>query len=168
MDDAARLFAEAQAARLASDFLLLERTSRDLIAAGERDGNDKARADGYYHLGLALTNLNRTTEATVATAFPLLGEIDNPRWVAWYFDVWFLIAARLGRYDLAAVVLGFTDKCRDEHNQPRTQAIMPWFSEARERLVRELGIERIDELVESGEALTVESAYALAIEMRPR
>lgn len=41
---------------------------------------------------------------------------------------------------------------------------MPWFSEARERLARELGAERIDELVEAGEALTIESAYALAVE----
>jgi len=287
LDDAATLFAQAQAARNASDFLLLERVARELIAVGDRDAGNRARADGYYHLGLALTNQNRTTEATVATrtaielygelgdrfavarttqnlaiialeyendavtaralfdaslpairefgtptnlaislgnlseicrlegdyrgalsraqealaifrslgdasnvtwvladiahyqlllrqtaeaiasmtqAFEPLMESENPRWAAWYFDVWFLIAARLGQYDVAATLLGFTDKCRDEENQPRTQAIMPWFSEARERLARELSAERIDELLDKGETLTIESAYALAVE----
>jgi hypothetical protein len=66
--------------------------------------------------------------------------------------------------DLAAKLLGFTDKYRDAENQPRSQAMLPWFSEPRERLVRELGAARVDELYEAGEALTIDTAYALAIE----
>jgi tetratricopeptide (TPR) repeat protein len=287
LDDAERLLEEARTARAASNFLLLEKLGRGLIALGERDSRIALRADGYYFLGLALTNLNRTSEAIRATksalalydeagdrlavaratqnlgtiaidnendvstarqlfdaslpairelgapinlaislgnlseicrlegdykgalsraqealsifrqlgepaniawvlsdiahyhlllrqtpeaiasmieAFAPLVQSENPRWFAWYFDVWFLIAARLGHLDLAAKLLGFTDKYRDAENQPRSQAMLPWFSEPRERLVRELGAARVDELYEAGEALTIDTAYALAIE----
>ena len=286
MNEAARSLLEAaQSARYASDFRSLERIARELLALGERDGDAHARASGYYHLGIALTNLNRTKEAIAATrsaiatygeigdrlaaarttmnlgaialdlendaatarrlyeeslpvirelglpvnlgiglgnigeicrlegdyegalrnaqealeifretgdpanlgwiltdiahyqlllrrtpdaiasmqsAFEHLVESKNPRWIAWYFDVWFLIAARLDRWEAAEMLLAFTDKYRDEQNQPRSQAMLPWFSEPRERLAREVRGARVEELVEAGEALSLESAFDLA------
>ena len=95
---------------------------------------------------------------TMATAWALLGEHPNPRWLAWYFDTWFLIAAGLEQLDTAAELLAFTDKYRDEQNQPRLQAMLPWLSTPKERLTRELSHDRLGELVAAGEALTVASA----------
>ena len=103
----------------------------------------------------------------MASAYDLLRFEPNPRWLAWYFDTWFLIAAGLGRWDAAAQLLAFTDKYRDEQNQPRLQAMLPWLSTPKERLARELSHERHDELVAAGEALTIETAQRLAESIRP-
>jgi tetratricopeptide (TPR) repeat protein len=279
----------ARAARAASDFLGLERISRELVALGESTGDLESAAFGYYHLGIALSNLNRGDDAARATqsaidlyeragdrfsvakammnlgsieldnhgnaaearrlieasmpvvrefgepvhtaialgnlaeicrldgdyraalrdaeealaifssmndvdntiwqltniahfqlqlrkydeallamrdAYELLSLNPNPRWFAWYFDTYFLIAAGLDRLDIAAQLLAFTDKYRDEQNQPRMQAMLPWLSTPKERLAREMTHERHDELVAAGEALTVEAAQGLAETIR--
>jgi hypothetical protein len=105
--------------------------------------------------------------AAMAAAYDLLRVDPNPRWLAWYFDVWFLIAAGLERWEAAAELLAFTDKYRDEQNQPRVQAMLPWLSTPKERLAREFSQERYDELVAAGEALTIETAQHLAESIRP-
>jgi tetratricopeptide (TPR) repeat protein len=279
----------ARAARSNSDFLGLERLGRELIARGESEGDIESAAFGYYHLGIALSNLNRGDDAaratqsaidlytqagdrfsaakammnlgsieldnrgnaaearrlyessapvvrefgdavnvaialgnlgeicrlegdyrgalrnaeealalfasiddvdniiwqltniahfqlqlrmydesiaTMGTAFDLLREDPNPRWLAWYFDTYFLIAAGLERFEIATELLAFTDKYRDEQNQPRLQAMLPWLSTPKERLAREVPHERHDALVASGERLTVETAQALAQTIR--
>jgi tetratricopeptide (TPR) repeat protein len=284
------LLEAAKSARLTSDFLLLERLGRELISLGSSGDSSQAQAFGYYHLGIALSNLNRGSEAAGAThqaialfeaagdrfsaakammnlgsieldnhgnaeearrlyefsapvvrelgaplhlaialgnlgeicrlegdyrgalvnaeeslaifrsvgdtdntvwqltsiahyrfalrqhaaaiasmaaAFDLLRDDPNPRWLAWYFDTWFLIAAGLERWDAAAELLAFTDKYRDEQNQPRLQAMLPWLSTPKERLARELSHERHDELVAAGEALTIETAQRLAESIQP-
>jgi tetratricopeptide (TPR) repeat protein len=289
-DEAGQIQEAAQAARLASDFLSLERLGRQLIVLGEASGATAQAALGYYHLGIALTSLNRGSEAAGATrsairlyeasgdrfaaarammnlatieldnhgnaaqarslyessapvirelgepknlaiALGNLGEIcrlegdyrgalanaeesleifaamndvdnsiwqltniaqyrltlrryaaaiesmkaayelllaePNPRWLACYFDVWVLVAASLERYDVAVQLVAFTDKYRDENNQPRLQAMLPWLSTPKERIARELSHERHDELVAAGEALTVETAQGLAETIEP-
>jgi tetratricopeptide (TPR) repeat protein len=289
-EEANALLEAARSARLTSDFLLLERIARELIAVGASGDSAEAEAFGYYHLGIALSNLNHGSEAAGATrtairlyeaagdrfsaakammnlgsieldnvgnaeearrlyeasapvvrelgdplhlaialgnlgeicrlegdyrgalanaeeslaifrsledtdntiwqitaiahyrfalrqhapaiaamadAFDLLRDDPNPRWLAWYFDTWFLIAAGLDRLETAAELLAFTDKYRDEQNQPRLQAMLPWLSTPKERLARELPHERHDELVAAGEALTIETAQRLAESIQP-
>jgi tetratricopeptide (TPR) repeat protein len=286
---ASGLDSAAREARLASDFLALERLGRLLIAHGGATGDVDAKAQGYYHLGIALSNLNHGSEAADATrnaillfeeigdrfaaaratmnlgaieldnhgnaaearrlyelsepvvrelgeprnvaialgnlaeicrlegdyrgalrnaeeslalfrelddtdnaiwqltniahyqaqlrrpgaaiesmdaAYELLRKQPNPRWIAWYFDTWFLIAAGLGRFEEAAMLLAFDDKYRDEHNQPRMQAMVPYLSTPKERLAREFSHERMDELIDAGVALDVESAQRLAKTIR--
>jgi tetratricopeptide (TPR) repeat protein len=275
----------AKSARAASQFLALERLSRELIALGEAGAGNDAEAIGYHHLGIALSNLNRGDEATTAarraielyenagdrfaaaratmnlgsialdnfgnagearrlyedstpvlrelgdpinlaialgnlaevcrlegdyrgalafaqeslSIFESLGDVDNrvwqltnmahflaqvrqydeafdhlerarallqvdpnPRWLAWYFDTWFLLAAGLQQFEVAAQLQAFVDKYRDERNQPRLQAMLPWLSTPKERVVRALTLERHNELVAAGEALTLAEAQRLA------
>ena len=289
-EEANALLDAARNARLASNFLLLQRIARELIAFGADGDGSEANAFGYYHLGIALSNLNHGSEAAVATreairlyeaagdrfsaakammnlgsieldnvgnavearrlyeasapivrelgdplhlaialgnlgeicrlegdyrgaltnakeslaifrtladtdntiwqitaiahyrfalrqyapaiaamatAFDLLRKDPNPRWLAWYFDTWFLIAAGLDHWETAATLLAFTDKYRDEQNQPRLQAMLPWLSTPKERLARELPHELYDELVAAGEALTIETAQHLAESIQP-
>jgi tetratricopeptide (TPR) repeat protein len=279
----------ARAARMASDFLGLERIGRELIALGESTDDPESAAFGYYHLGIALSNLNRGDDAARATrraidlyeragdrflaakammnlgsieldnrgnftearrlyeasepivrelgdplhvaialgnlaeicrlegdyraalrdaqealdiftsmndvdntiwqltnvahfhlqlrsydeaistmhvAYELLSHNPNPRWLAWYFDTYFLIAVGLDRFDIAAQLLAFTDKYRDEQNQPRLQAMLPWLSTPKERLAKQVPHERHADLVAAGEALTLEEAQSLAESIR--
>jgi tetratricopeptide (TPR) repeat protein len=113
--------------------------------------------------------LRRTGDAveTMHAAYELLRVDPNPRWLAWYFDTWFLIAAGLEKWDIAATLLAFVDRYRDEQNQPRLQAMLPWLSTPKERLAREMPQNRHDELVAAGEALTLESAQRLAESVHP-
>ncbi|HTA40056.1 MAG TPA: tetratricopeptide repeat protein [Candidatus Acidoferrales bacterium] len=289
IEEADALLEAVRNARSASDFLLLERLARDMIALGSSEAGTEAEAYGYYFLGIALSNLNRGSEAadatrqairlyeaagdrfsaakammnlgsieldnvgnadqarrlyeasapivrelgdplnlaitlgnlgeicrlegdyrgaltnaeeslaifstlddtdntvwqltaiahyrfalrqhgaaieTMAQAYELLRENPNPRWLAWYFDTWFLIAAGLEQWDSAAELLAFSDKYRDEQNQPRLQAMLPWLSTPKERLARELPHDRLGELVAAGEALTIETAQRLAESIR--
>jgi tetratricopeptide (TPR) repeat protein len=284
-DEAQSLLDAARVARHESEFLDLERIATQLVRLGATGASKETAAVGYYHLGIALNNLNRGTEAITATresirlyraigdrfatakaqlnlgaieldnnvnvaearrlyeeaapvvrefggplnlaialgnlgeicrlegdyegalrngeeslqlfrdlgdtsnsiwqltniahfqsllrryapaaenmraAFELLREEPNPRWIAWHFDVWFLIAASLQRWDVAAQLLAFVDEHRDATNQPRLGAMLPWFTQAKERLSRELSFDRHDELLIQGEALDAEAAQTLA------
>lgn len=275
-DEAARIGDEARAAIHAADFFLVERLSRQLVAMGEEQGDRETIALGYYDLGVALWNLNRTVEAMDACrkaialyeqlgdrfatarammnlaaieidnnvdvaearrlfemaepivrelgeslhlaialgnlseicrlegdyrgalrraeeALPMFEEVGeashciwmhidkahyylllrkpqeavanlraaqarlkdnpNPRWIANAYEIWFLLAVHLGKLDVAAQLLGYVDSVRHATNQPRLMAMMPWLSEPKERLARELG-ERFDELLERGESLS--------------
>ncbi len=86
----------------------------------------------------------------------------HPRWVAWYFDVWVILAAKLERWEIAAQLLGFVDRLRSEQNVPRLQLLLPWLSSPTERLASTIDRERLHELFSAGEALTVIEAQALA------
>ena len=85
---------------------------------------------------------------------------------AWYFQVWFLIAATLQQWETAARIYGFVARYRDEHNTPRLQSMLPVLSEFVERLYKVLGYDRAMALEAEGEAYTIEEAQALAEQLR--
>jgi tetratricopeptide (TPR) repeat protein len=88
-----------------------------------------------------------------------------PRWIAWYFDTWFIIAAALGHWEKAAKIYAFANRYRDENSAPRYQGILPWFSRPVEQLSENVGAEQLPHLFDAGEALTVESANKLVFEI---
>jgi tetratricopeptide (TPR) repeat protein len=118
----------------------------------------------HYH---SLLRDEPASLARMREAYDLIREHRNPRWIAWYFDTWVILAAKLDRWEEVAQLLAFTDRYRDEQNQPRLQSMLPWFSAPRERLGRELAHERLEELFDEGEALTLERAQALAETLAP-
>ncbi|MBV8333280.1 MAG: tetratricopeptide repeat protein, partial [Candidatus Eremiobacteraeota bacterium] len=67
-------------------------------------------------------------------AYDALRKDWNPRWIAWYFDVWVILAAKLERWEIAAKLLGFVDRMRSEQSVPRLQLLLPWLSAPIERL----------------------------------
>jgi tetratricopeptide (TPR) repeat protein len=100
-------------------------------------------------------------------AYRTLQQESNPRWVAWYFDVWVIIAAKLERWEVVAQLLGYVDRMRSEQNVPRLQLLLPWLSSPMERLASMIPEDRLHELFEAGEALTIEQAEAVASSVSP-
>lgn len=98
---------------------------------------------------------------TMQRAWEMLRREENPRFLAWYFDIWFLIAAGLDRWETAARLLGFLNHYRDASNARRLQGILPWFSSPVERLSKELSVERAHELILEGESLSPDAAQRL-------
>jgi tetratricopeptide (TPR) repeat protein len=90
------------------------------------------------------------------------------RWIAWYFDVWFILAAEFERWEIAASLLGFIDHYRDANEVPRMQAMLPWSSLPVERLAeRARAHEHLFDLRIAGEALTLPEAQALTESLSP-
>ena len=81
---------------------------------------------------------------------------------AWYFQVWFLIAAGMQRWEVAATLYGFLGHYRDVNEAPRLHGMLPTLSGPIERQYRELGHDRAIALAAQGETYTVEQAQALA------
>lgn len=95
-------------------------------------------------------------------AFAELSHERVARWLAWYFDIAFIVAFRLERWEIAAPLLGFTQSFRDENNAPRMQALLPWLSEPIEELSRRMHRDdHLDGLRVAGEASTLEETQAL-------
>ena len=102
----------------------------------------------------ALENMNR--------AWSYLQREPNARSRASYFEIWFVIASAMRRYEIAAQLYGFLERYRDEHHARRLSGILPWLSEPVEQLGKRLGSDRAHELALAGQALTLERAQALA------
>jgi tetratricopeptide (TPR) repeat protein len=143
---------------------------RAIAVAGEstqifRSIGDRARAC-WQLANVALCRLmRREVAAAIETMREAHDEIvcdRNPRWTAWYFDTWFIIAAKLDSWEIAAQLLGFVDRLRDESSVPRLPGVLPWFSTPIERLSKALPDDRANELALMGESLTFEEAEALA------
>jgi tetratricopeptide (TPR) repeat protein len=144
-----------------------------LRAAGEslemfRRLGDHARAawqlTNAAHLHSLLRSYPEAMES-LKLAYDELVQEPVQKWIAWYFDVCFIIAAKLNRWDIAAQLQGFADRLRDEHAIPRSQVMMPWLSEPKERLATVFSGERHEELLQQGEGLTLEQAEALVVTM---
>jgi tetratricopeptide (TPR) repeat protein len=98
-------------------------------------------------------------------AYEELSQDPVPRWIAWYFDTWFIIAATLGHWEKAAQIYAFSNRYRDEHSAPRYQGILPWFSGPVEQLSQNIGDDELPKLFDAGEVLTVDTAIALVFEI---
>lgn len=95
-------------------------------------------------------------------AYAELSQDPIPRWVAWYFDTWFMISASRDRWEVAAQIYAFTNRYRDENSAPRYQGVLPWFSGPVEQLSQQIEPERLQTLFDAGESLTIETAEVLA------
>lgn len=114
---------------------------------------------GHYH---AIRREFSDSIAALREAYDELAHERNPRWIAWLFDIWFIVAAMLERFEDAAALLGFVDRYRHEYLTPRMQGLFPWFSGPVEELgKRTARDQRLDEVRISGEAMSLEEAHAL-------
>jgi tetratricopeptide (TPR) repeat protein len=85
----------------------------------------------------------------------------DARVLAWYFDVWFVIAAGFGEWETAVRLIGFGKRVRDDSNLVRLQLLLPWISGPMEALCVHFSAHEIDVLVHEGGELTLEEADAL-------
>ena len=86
----------------------------------------------------------------------------DARMVAWYFEVWFIIAAGYGQWRTAALILGFVNQLRADKGLVRLQVLLPWLSGPTEELWRQLSGETVAQLFAEGAALSMEEAEALS------
>jgi len=156
----------SEIARLEGDYRIALKHSTESLEIFRALG-DHARSGwqlvntAHYH---ALSRDYDTAVERLREAFDELTLERNPRWLAWYFDVWIIIAASSQRWETVARLRGFTDRYRDEHNVHRLQAMLPWLSMPFEQVWKNLPQERVDELLIEGESLTVEQAHAIAVD----
>ena len=98
-------------------------------------------------------------------AFDELQKSHNARWIAFYFEVWFIIAAELKRWEIAAQLLGFVDHLRGEKKVARLQIMLPWFLPHVERLSKQLSEDRLLELSAEGAKLTLHEAQEVTADI---
>ncbi|HTX58593.1 MAG TPA: tetratricopeptide repeat protein [Verrucomicrobiae bacterium] len=155
--------------RLEGDYRAALGAANEALAIFERLG-EHARAawqlTNAAHLHALLRDYPAAMEA-LRMAYEALALEPRERWIAWYVDVCAIIAAKMDRWETAAQLLGFADRLRDEHTIPRTQVMLPWLSEPKERMAQLLSDERFDELTREGEGLTLQRAQALVETLRP-
>lgn len=66
MSDSAQLLAAARAAYDSNDWGTQERLARQIVLAARREGNARAQARGFHHLGIALYHRNAAEDARAA------------------------------------------------------------------------------------------------------
>lgn len=131
-----------------------------------RELDDSGRI-GWQLSSMALVHLLRRNvrafAQTMTEAFEELDRTRTPRFLARYFDMCFVAAARLQRWEEAATLSGFIGRLRDTTNETRLQGLLPWISGSTERLSQNVPEPRLTELLREGESLTVEDAQKLAM-----
>lgn len=123
-----------------------------------REAGDPHRA-GWQLTNIALIHALRRdsakTHKALREAWTTLEAAPNAYWVAMYFDICFMIATTLQRWELAGELHGFAEKTREELRVPRLLGLMnAWYPPAIEKFLRSLPPERIEALRERGAALT--------------
>ena len=140
-------------------------------AAGIFTELDDAPRAGWQFANVALCYalLRDFTPAfeAIDRAYQFLQQDLNPRWIAWHLDVCFVMVAKLLLWEEAAKLLGLVDLFRDEVDLTRPLAMIPWFSEAIERVTRAIPKDRLDELLQEGEKLSLEGAHLLVMTCAP-
>lgn len=150
---------------LEGDYSAALRYQVDAIALF-RELGDRGRV-GWQLSSMALVQLQRRNVSafvqTLREAFEELDRERTPRFVARYFDVCFVGAARQQRWEEAAILSGFVGRFREVTNESRLQGLLPWISASTERLSQSIPEPRLIELLREGESLTVDGAQELAM-----
>jgi tetratricopeptide (TPR) repeat protein len=141
-----------------------------------RESLEAFRAAGDEHrAGWQLTNIAliyalqrnwlRTLEA-LRTAWQTLSSTPNTYWLAMYFDVCFLVAVHMERWEIAAQLDGFTAQYRADQRVPRLLGLMnAWYPPAVEKFARSLSADRIGDLRAAGANLSPPEAHRLALRL---
>ncbi|MBV8654679.1 MAG: hypothetical protein JO160_01460 [Candidatus Eremiobacteraeota bacterium] len=136
--------------------------SAKLYAAGERWARAAAQYSAMAHTHAVRGEYQGAFEC-MASAWELLQRQPVAVHVAWYFEVWFMIAATLEQWETAATLYGFIGHYRDANDAGRLQGVLTRISTHVERVFSELGRSRVEELLHAGERLTVEEAQSLSL-----
>jgi hypothetical protein len=91
-----------------------------------------------------------------------LTRAPNPLCVTWCFDVWIILAVKLGQLDVGARLLGFVEWLRMDDGLYRQQGMLPYLSEPIERLSRAFTDEEMQAFARDGERLSFFDARDLA------
>lgn len=158
----------SEIARIDGDYDRALAYARESLEAFRAAG-DEHRA-GWQLTNIALThalrrNHLRTLEA-LRTAWQTLSVTPNTYWNAMYFDVCFLVAVNMERWEIAAQLDGFTSQYRVDQRVPRLLGLMnAWYPPAVERFARSLSADRIGDLRSAGANLSPPEAHRLALRL---
>lgn len=151
-------------ARLEGDYDLSMMLSGEALDIFE-DIGDRTRA-GAELLDIAHCRLLKrdfeSAKVVLELAYAHLSTALNPNRIATYFDLWFIYAVNVERFEQAAKLYAFVEEYRARRNVPRLQNLMPWFSRAVEIVAMQLSFDEMAAARARGCALTVDEARALA------
>lgn len=154
-------------ARLEGDYDLSMMLSGEALDIFE-DIGDRTRA-GAELLDIAHCRLLKhdyeSAKSVLELAYAHLEAVSNPLRIATYFDLWFMYAVSIGRFEDAAALYGFVETYRARRSVPRLLNLMPWFSQAVEVLAMQLPADEMDGARARGGVLSLEQARALAAEV---
>ncbi|HZY98740.1 MAG TPA: tetratricopeptide repeat protein, partial [Candidatus Baltobacteraceae bacterium] len=126
--------------------------------------HEKARA-GWQLTNIAhcqlLENDGAAAIKSLREAYGYLSEEPDPRMIGWYFDVWIIVAAGLGYWDIAIRILGFVATFRARNGLVRLPLLLPWTAPVVSRLSRKYSEDAYERLVTEGGELTLEAAEEL-------
>jgi tetratricopeptide (TPR) repeat protein len=91
-----------------------------------------------------------------------LTRAPNPLCVTWCFDVWIILAVKLGQLEVAARLLGYVEWLRMDDGVYRQQGMLPYLSEPIERVSRAFSDEEMQTFTRDGEHLSFFDARELA------
>ena len=162
--EAVTLGSLAEACHLQGDFarsIRFASESAQIFARLERWSSAGAQYATVAHVHGLRREYARAIE-TMRTAWEYLRREPIAFHRAWYFQVWFLIAAGLNQWETAARLYGFLAHYRDINEAPRLNGMLPTMSGPIERHYKELGHDRAIMLAAEGESYTLDQAQALA------
>jgi hypothetical protein len=154
----------AEVCRLESDFDGAMQNGLTAWQLFRRAGQNELAAAALVNVAHYLT-LRRDYTAAIEAMVQLFASLNgdvNPLHVAWYFEVWFIIATKRNQWETAARLLGFAARYRGERELTRLPGTLVWLSEPTERLAAALSADRVRLLSDEGAALSLADARALA------
>jgi len=154
----------SEAQRLEGDYVRAIRTAREALEILDVAGDAPRAAWQLINIAHCQFLQKKRSDAvsTMRAAYEYLsGATYDARMVAWYFDVWFIIAAGYGQWRTAALLLGFVNQYRADKSLIRLQLLLPWLSGPTEEMWRRLPGDTGAQLLAEGAALSMEAADAL-------
>jgi tetratricopeptide (TPR) repeat protein len=154
----------AEIARVEGEYDQALRYARESFELFERVGDPHRAAWPLITIALvhALKHDFPPALDVLRQAWKTLQSGPNAYWTAMYFDVGFMIATKLRRWETAAQLLGFGDRYRDEQRVPRLMGLMnAWYAPCLERLMLRSGYEQTNRARMRGAQLAIEQAQKL-------
>ncbi len=144
-------------------------SAREALAIVQEHQDDRRAAwqlMNIAHCRFLLNDRHSAVQSMEAARQYLANDDRDPRMVAWYFDMWFIIAAGLNDWENAARLLGFADTFRAKNKLVRLPLLLPWMAPMIATLERKLPGETRVALNSEAGAFSLYEANELAEQLR--
>ena len=155
--------------RFEGDYVGAIASAREAFSIVQEHQDDRRAAwqlMNIAHCRLLLNDRRSAVQSMEAARKYLSNDDRDPRMVAWYFDMWFIVAAGLNDWENAARLLGFADMFRAKNKLVRLPLLLPWIAPMIARLERKLPGETRVALTSEAGAFSIHEAYELAEHLR--
>jgi tetratricopeptide (TPR) repeat protein len=155
--------------RLESDYRGAIASAREALAIVQEHRDDRRAAwqlINIAHCRFLLNDRRGALQSMEAAHGYLWTDDRDPRMVACYFDVWFIIAAGVSDWENAARLFGFADAFRAQNKLVRLPLLLPWIAPMVARLECTLPSDTRVALASEAGALSLSEANVLTEHLR--